>query len=264
MVRYFCHAERASEAFAALLLQKSLKQRMWTGSATETRQVPGLGGVTAARLAAAGVHSLRQLAAVEPRKLEALAQRPYPWGSETHDAVQRRLPPPLTLECVPLGWAPGGRLDLQLTLTRGGSGDGSDAAGQGGAAADDHSRSSARLLVGTLHDNALLCCRALCLDSFASPLTFRLRTRTAAAGAGERGTPIQVVASVVHERLVGVDVSASFLRITRLPAGSLHGCMPKHCQARVDEDFAHVLTLADFCQHVCSWRSRPWCPTTPP
>lgn len=50
-------------------------------------------------------------------------------------------------------------------------------------------RSGARLLVGTLHDNALLLTRSLCLESFASPLT--LRTRTLSSGRGTVG-PLQV------------------------------------------------------------------------
>lgn len=67
--------------FNALLLQKSLRQRMWTDSQLETRQLPGIGPQIAQRLAAAGVHKLRQLSEVEPRRLEALAQRHYPFGA---------------------------------------------------------------------------------------------------------------------------------------------------------------------------------------
>lgn len=43
MVRYFTHAGRASETFNSLLLLKSLRQRLWSGSAHETRQLPGIG-----------------------------------------------------------------------------------------------------------------------------------------------------------------------------------------------------------------------------
>ena len=54
---------------------------MWTDSQMETRQLSGIGPLIAQRLAAQGIHSLRQLAAVEPRKLESLAQRHYPFGA---------------------------------------------------------------------------------------------------------------------------------------------------------------------------------------
>ena len=69
-----------AETFNAMLLAKSLRQRMWTDSGTETRQLPGIGPLIAARLAAAGVRTLRDLAAVEPRRLESLAQRHFPFG----------------------------------------------------------------------------------------------------------------------------------------------------------------------------------------
>jgi hypothetical protein len=74
------HLPTLAETFNALLLAKSLRQRLWTDSQLETRQLAGIGPLIAQRLAAAGVHKLRQLAEVEPRRLEALAQRHYPFG----------------------------------------------------------------------------------------------------------------------------------------------------------------------------------------
>jgi predicted flap endonuclease-1-like 5' DNA nuclease len=68
------------ETFNALLLAKSLRQRLWIDSQLETRQLAGIGPLIAQRLAAAGVNKLRQLAEVDPRRLEALAQRHYPFG----------------------------------------------------------------------------------------------------------------------------------------------------------------------------------------
>lgn len=43
-----------AETFNALLLQKSLRQRMWTDSRLETRQLSGIGPQIAQRLADAG------------------------------------------------------------------------------------------------------------------------------------------------------------------------------------------------------------------
>ncbi len=67
-----------AETFNALLLAKSLTKRLWTDSRLETRQLAGIGPQIAQRLADAGVSKLRQLAEVEPRRLESLAQRRYP------------------------------------------------------------------------------------------------------------------------------------------------------------------------------------------
>lgn len=70
----------SAETFNALLLAKSLTKRLWTDSRLETRQLAGIGPQIAQRLADAGVSKLRQLAEVEPRRLESLAQRRYPFG----------------------------------------------------------------------------------------------------------------------------------------------------------------------------------------
>jgi ATP-dependent DNA helicase HFM1/MER3 len=43
MVRFYVHEGRAAEAFAALLLHKSLKAKMWPGVAAQIRQLPGVG-----------------------------------------------------------------------------------------------------------------------------------------------------------------------------------------------------------------------------
>jgi hypothetical protein len=265
-----------AETFNALLLSKSLRQRLWTDSKVETRQVPGIGPLIAQRLAAAGVHSLRQLAAVEPRRLESMAQRHFPFGAElqrlvfalnsalwwrchscqhpatrapaagneVHAALAACLPPEVSLQCLPVAWLPGGLLELEVKVER-----------QGGTSAP----SPARLLVGSLHDNALLLCRPLALEQFPSPLVLRTRTRGPAGGAGAPlqvsctcvqamnrlcaaieptrcetiltrvvlcshkcafFLPAQVVASIVHEKLVGVDVA---VRTVVPPGAKLQG-----------------------------------------
>lgn len=198
MVKYFFHEQRAAEAFNGLLLQKSLKQRLWTGSRLEARQISGVGPVIAERLAGCGIHTLRQAAEIDPRRLETLAQKAYPWGSGVQAALKQCLPPELELTCTPLAWVTGGCIELEITLSRKEAEPGTSIdRGEG-----RNGRCPGKLLVGSLHDNALLGCRSLCLSSFTSPLQFKVKTKSPAAGAA-----VQVVASVVHETLVGVDVS---------------------------------------------------------
>lgn len=226
-----------------------------------------------------------------------------------HAALAQCLPPPISLQCLPVAWLPSGLVELEVTGGLHG-GDGSaavrcslDAACRTGWAttwvyhprqvhphthrdplfaavtrtAEGQASSPARLLVGSLHDDALLLCRALVLEQFPSPLVLRCQTRTpvkgrgkaieasraAAGGTGCRPTRInqsgapatcraprlaafsmpgclgvtaslfqpkhhsfarpllpQLVASVVHERLVGVDMAVR----TVVPSGvELHG-----------------------------------------
>lgn len=51
--------------------------------------------------------------------------------------------------------------------------------------AEGQASSPARLLVGSLHDDALLLCRPLALEQFPSPLVLRCRTRTPGKGRGK-------------------------------------------------------------------------------
>ena len=64
----------------ALLLHKVLKARMWDNSRLLTRQLPGIGNLLADRLAAAGIYHLFKLESTDPRRIESITQRHYPFG----------------------------------------------------------------------------------------------------------------------------------------------------------------------------------------
>lgn len=55
---------------------------MWDGSRHVTRQIPGIGSLLAERLAAAGIDQLRKLQEADPRRIEAVTQRHYPFGEQ--------------------------------------------------------------------------------------------------------------------------------------------------------------------------------------
>ena len=196
MIKYFFHEQRAAESFNALLLHKSLKQKVWTGSRLEVQQVSGVGAVIAERLAGCGITSLRQMAEMDARRLETLAQKAYPWGSKVQRELLQILPPKkLDVVCTPIAWVAGGCVEVEISLTR------EDNEEDGGGAGGSVKRCPGKLLVGTLHDNALLACRSVDLSTFSSPLQFRVKTKSSAARAA-----VQIITSAVHETLVGVDV----------------------------------------------------------
>ena len=78
--RYFAHTKRLQATGNALLLHKSLRQRLWSGSKLYCRQLPGIGKLLAERLAGAGATNLRDLATLDARRIEAITQRNYPFG----------------------------------------------------------------------------------------------------------------------------------------------------------------------------------------
>ena len=96
--RYFAHVKRFKETGNALLLHKSLRQRLWSGSTLYCRQLPGIGKLLAERLSAAGVGGLHHLAALDARRIEALTQRNYPFGAPQ---AQLRVSARSTMEALP-------------------------------------------------------------------------------------------------------------------------------------------------------------------
>jgi len=78
--RLFAHKEALAATANALLLQKCLKQKMWDSTNVECMQLQSVGKQTSKLLAAAQLGTLRQLAAADPRKIEAVTQRHYPFG----------------------------------------------------------------------------------------------------------------------------------------------------------------------------------------
>ena len=80
LCRLFAHKQALAATANALLLQKCLRQRMWDNSSMECMQLQGVGKQTSKLLATASMGRLRQLAAADPRKIEAVTQRHYPFG----------------------------------------------------------------------------------------------------------------------------------------------------------------------------------------
>ena len=77
----------------ALLLHKCLQQRLWDTTALEVRQLPRIGKLLGERLAAAGLGKLRALAAADPRRIEAVTQRHYPFGAPVaHSCLSEAAP----------------------------------------------------------------------------------------------------------------------------------------------------------------------------
>ena len=56
---------------------------MWDVSRHVSRQIPGIGSLLAERLAAAGIDQLRKLQEADPRRIETVTQRHYPFGEHT-------------------------------------------------------------------------------------------------------------------------------------------------------------------------------------
>lgn len=91
IVRCLAETVAAKAAFVAmtstLQLVAACKHRMWHDSEHVTRQLPHIGDVMSAALASAGVTSLRALAALDARRIEAIVGRRPPFGDEVHRSL---------------------------------------------------------------------------------------------------------------------------------------------------------------------------------
>ena len=107
----------------------------------------------------------------------------------------------------------GGNLELEITLTRESTPSGSQ------------SRTFAKLMAGCLHDDCLLLHESLVLEHFPSPYTVKFVTKNPVPA----DVPaVQVVASVILDRLIGLNVT----RVTTIPkTANLQSVDPKSQQA---------------------------------
>jgi len=224
-----CEAGRALAATAnATRLARALTAGCWDGSAAECRQLPGIGKVMGGRLAAAGLGTLGALRAADGRRVEAVTGRNFPFGAQVAGEVGALAPPPIQIDLRGLrgGGVGGGGVSFEVVVTRVVAEAGGPAVALAAppAPAPAPARASsttryAKLLVGSLHDDALLHTERIDLASFASPYTLRLRARGAGGGGGQgsgNGGPpaagpgpprVRVVAATLPERVVGFDVT---------------------------------------------------------
>ena len=84
------------------VLARSLKSRVWEDGPT-ARQTPAATPAVLAKLQAAGLGGLRAVAAADPRRLEAVACKPFPFGSTLQREAAALLPPALDIKIQATG-----------------------------------------------------------------------------------------------------------------------------------------------------------------
>ena len=104
MVRYFSHMERSKELCDSIALRKVLTNRKWQDDPLLTTQLPSVGIVTALKLSKANLADLRKLAEADPRHLEKVTDRNFPWGNQILNSLAEVLPPRLTIELSAPTW----------------------------------------------------------------------------------------------------------------------------------------------------------------
>ncbi|KAL6007072.1 hypothetical protein ACLOJK_032568 [Asimina triloba] len=117
MKEYFLYKKCYRGALHSTLLAKSLHQRLWDDSPYLLKQLPGIGMVTAKALHSAGINSFKAMEEADPRRIEIITGRKYPFGNHIKESLSS-LPPKVEMKIEEEECQRQGKLKLVTMLTR--------------------------------------------------------------------------------------------------------------------------------------------------
>ncbi|XP_073288785.1 DExH-box ATP-dependent RNA helicase DExH17 isoform X2 [Primulina huaijiensis] len=156
MKEYFLYKKSYRGALNSTLLAKCLHQKLWDDSQYLLKQLPGIGMVTAKALLSMGIKSFEALSEADPRKIELITGRKYPYGNHIKESLQS-LPPKVEMIFKETDGQKQGKSKLLITLTR---------------LSHPHNstkRHYADMMVGLEEDNLILFHEKIRLEDFSSP-----------------------------------------------------------------------------------------------
>ncbi|EOY02467.1 ATP binding,ATP-dependent helicases,DNA helicases [Theobroma cacao] len=196
MKEYFIYKKNYKGALNSSLLAKSLYQKLWDDSPYLLKQLPGIGMVTAKALHSMGIKSFETLAEADPRRIELVTLRKYPFGNHIKESLTS-LPPKVDIkievnECQRQGKS---KLAVTLTLTR---------LSQGVQSTKRH---YADMIVASEEENLILFHEKISrMDDFLSPYS------TTILVANPLGK-MTVKADLIFEEYIGVDLHEKLLLV---------------------------------------------------
>ncbi|KAF8408273.1 hypothetical protein HHK36_007422 [Tetracentron sinense] len=117
MKEYFIYRKNYKGSLNSTLLAKCLHQRLWDESPYLLKQLPGIGMVTAKALHSVGINSFETMAEADPRKIEIVTGRKYPFGNHIKESLLS-LPPKVEMKVEEIECRRQGKSKLAITLTR--------------------------------------------------------------------------------------------------------------------------------------------------
>ncbi|KAH9319134.1 hypothetical protein KI387_020903, partial [Taxus chinensis] len=195
----FIFQKRYKDSKNAMVLAKCLHQRLWDDSPYQLKQLVGVGMVTAKALHLSGINSFEDLEKADPRRLEIITGRKYPFGNHIKESLAS-LPPKINIKIDEIDFRRQGKLKLMVTLTR------------LSTPSPPNRRHYADLLVGSEEDNLILFHEKIRLDEFSSPYTVTVYTSTI------QNTPSNIKVDLISEEYVGVDLHEKFVRSKKVSA----------------------------------------------
>ncbi|BAT84689.1 hypothetical protein VIGAN_04212600 [Vigna angularis var. angularis] len=185
MKEYFVYKRNYKGAVNSALLAKSLDQKLWDDSPYLLKQLPGIGMVTAKALHSMGVKSFEALAEADPRRIELVTGRKYPFGNHIKDSLLS-LPPKVDVKLAEIENHIEGKSKIVVTLTR---------KAESGQSVKGH---YADMIIGS-EDNTILFHEKIRVDQFPSPYCATILVPIPQ----EKQT---IKADFIFEEYIGIDV----------------------------------------------------------
>nr|XP_043617378.1 DExH-box ATP-dependent RNA helicase DExH17 [Erigeron canadensis] len=187
MKEFFIYKKSYKGALNSLLLAKSLHQKLWEDSPYLLKQLPGIGMVTAKALQSMGVKSFETLSEADPRKIEIVTGRKFPFGNHIKESLLS-LPPKVDLKVEEIPCPNYGKSKLLMTLTR---------LSESSQATKRH---YADMVVATEEDNLIVFHEKIRVEEFTSPYNSTIIV------SGPLQGKLTVNANLIFEEFIGIDL----------------------------------------------------------
>ncbi|XP_024179709.1 DExH-box ATP-dependent RNA helicase DExH17 isoform X2 [Rosa chinensis] len=192
MKEFFIYQKNYKGALNSMLLAKSMYQKLWDDSPYLLKQLPGIGMVTAKALHSMGVKSFETLAEADPRRIEIVTGRKYPYGNHIKESLLS-LPPNVELKVEETECRGQGKLKLAVTLTR------------LSQTLQSTKRHYADMIVGSEEDNLVLFHEKIRVDEFSSPYSATVLLSNPQQG------KLTVKADLIFEEYIGIDLNQELI-----------------------------------------------------
>ncbi|XP_027153798.1 DExH-box ATP-dependent RNA helicase DExH17 [Coffea eugenioides] len=192
MKDYFIHKKNYKGALNSSLLAKSLHQKLWDDSPYLLKQLPGIGLVTAKALHSMGVNSFETFSGADPRKIEIVTGRKFPFGNHIKESLLS-LPPNVEMKFEETTCQKQGKFQLVVTLTR------------LSESAQLTKRHYADMIVSIEDDNIILFHEKIRVDEFLSPYSAIILLPSHHQG------KLTVNADLMFEEFLGIDIHQSII-----------------------------------------------------
>ncbi|KAI3784705.1 hypothetical protein L1987_43808 [Smallanthus sonchifolius] len=186
MKEYFIYKKNYKGALNSILLAKSLHQKLWEDSPYLLKQLPGIGMVTAKALQSMGVKSFETLSEADPRKIEMVTGRKFPFGNHIKESLLS-LPPKVDMKVEEITCPSYGKSKLAVTLTR-------------LSQSPQTKRHYADMVVAVEEDNLIVFHEKIRVEEFTSPYSATVLVTSPLQG------KLTVKAYLFFEEFIGIDL----------------------------------------------------------